>query len=322
MPVDPEVLVRGLIGGMPLDDFNQKVRERQTRKFEAALSAQTMRELYTVARLEALLSHETFVMPYVDIFDEIHLRRLADLQHKTGKSGLEVIAENFRQGSTIRVRNADAFDAVLNSLAVEVRRRFVGETDINVYLTPRGKKGFPPHFDITDVFILQCSGTKEWRIFPDYANRIELPLQETNWDPDAFKPLGVCESFTLCEGDVLYLPRGAMHQAFCTERESLHLTVSLAPVTFADVLSKAIRTAAQTELELRRRIPWPADGEKRSYEPIVRMLKEHLAGWASDADLTAVLKAHHTVLLEEPKGDSHGALTAAIASLRDGNTGA
>jgi hypothetical protein len=35
-----------------------------------------------------------------------------------------------------------------------VERHFIGRCDGNIYLTPPGKPGFPPHFDITDVFVV------------------------------------------------------------------------------------------------------------------------------------------------------------------------
>jgi hypothetical protein len=54
-----------------------------------------------------------------------------------------------------------------------------------------------------------------------------------DWDPERFKPLSVPDPITLSAGDVLYMPRGVMHQAFCIERESMHLTISLMPLTVA-----------------------------------------------------------------------------------------
>jgi ribosomal protein L16 Arg81 hydroxylase len=37
----------------------------------------------------------------------------------------------------------------------------------NIYLTPSGTQGFPPHSDCHDLLVLQISGAKEWLIRPE-----------------------------------------------------------------------------------------------------------------------------------------------------------
>ena len=108
--------------------------------------------------------------------------------------------------------------------------------------------------------MLQCLGEKEWCIYPEYTNKIELPSMDTPWDPDRFRPCAPAKKFTLRAGDVLYVPRGEMHEAFCTERESMHLTISIAPLTFADLLAKALK-AAESDIRFRRRVPWSVNAE-------------------------------------------------------------
>lgn len=313
--LDKERLLLGLIGGMSLAAFNREVREKQTRHFEAALDPQLLDELYSLPRLEALLGHETHLLPYLDVFDDGQLRRLADMQRKSGKSGLEVVADCFRQGSTIRVRDVDKFDSRLSQLASHVRQQFAARADINVYLTPPRKQGFPPHFDITDVFIVQCLGRKQWRLFPEYANRTELPLPDTCWDPSRYQPSSTVETLTLRPGDVLYLPRGSMHQAFCEERESMHLTISLAPLTYAELLSKAVKLAADSAVELRRRVPWPNDEANADDEALIRQLRAQLAQLAAHVDLQALLRAEQHTLQTEPNLASGGELAAALSTL-------
>lgn len=62
-------------------------------------------------------------------------------------------------------------------------------------------------------------------------------------------------------GDVLYLPRGVMHAARCTDQHSLHLTISLENLTYADVLLSEVRRLAHHIPDLRSRIPWSWDGK-------------------------------------------------------------
>lgn len=259
--IDVAALTRDLIGGMEMDSFNRDVREKQVAKFESAIPQERLLALFTLSKLEKLLKMEAIPPVYVDLFDGGNLRRLADVQSKTGKSNFAVITENLRRGATLRVRDVDKFDAEPSRLAQEIRNQFAAQAQINLYLTPASRAGFAPHFDTTDVFVLQCLGEKEWRIHSEYKNKIELPPMDTPWDPDRFRPCAPAKNFALRAGDVLYIPRGEMHEAFCTERESMHLTISIAPLTFADLLAKALKAAAESDIRFRRRVPWSVDAE-------------------------------------------------------------
>jgi hypothetical protein len=265
---DARCVARSLTGGMDIRVFNDDVRERRAARFEAAIEAEQVGQLFDLARLDSLFASEAIPLAYVDIFDDGHLKRLLDMQNKSGKTGQAMIVERFRSGSTMRVRDVDKFDMRLGQFVGEVRIHFAAQSQINVYLTPPAKTGFPPHFDITDVFIVQCLGTKDWRVFDDYACRIDLPLMETNWDPDRFRPSATPDAITLSAGDVLYLPRGVMHQALCTDRASMHLTISISPLTFADLISRELRRVAACNVEFRRRVPWSVEDEDGTRERI------------------------------------------------------
>ena len=84
--------------------------------------------------------------------------------------------------------------------------------------------GLAPHFDDHDAFILQLEGSKEWRL---YGFAAEQPLRGRHFDIDA-SLLGE-PSQTLCleAGDLLYVPRGLVHQAHATDTSSLHLTLGV-----------------------------------------------------------------------------------------------
>jgi ribosomal protein L16 Arg81 hydroxylase len=175
-------------------------------------------------------------------------------------------------------------------LTKALERHFVGRCSGNVYLTPPNKAGFSPHFDLTDVFVVQCAGTKHWRIYDSYTNMMELPLTDARWDAERCKPSSPPRDFELNRGDVLYLPRGVMHEAFCTDRESMHLTISLASLNYADLLRKAIATAAAADIDLRRRVPWPAADDGAATDKLAQHAKDLLSQFTAAADLASVLK--------------------------------
>ena len=100
---------------------------------------------------------------------------------------------------------------------------FVGA---NVYLTPPGSQGFAPHYDDIEAFVLQLEGQKRWRLYDPRTPDEVLPrVSSQNFEQDE---LGECILDVVLEpGDLLYFPRGVIHQAVTQdENHSLHITVS------------------------------------------------------------------------------------------------
>ena len=315
---DARTAAQRLTGGMDLQAFNTDVREQRAVRFERAFDPEQTGELFDIARLESLFASEALPLAYVDVFDDSQLTRLVDMQYKSGRTGLAIVAERFRGGSTIRVRDVDKVDARLGLFVAEIRRLFAAGSQINLYLTPPRKPGFAPHFDITDVFIVQCLGAKQWRLYDDYANRADLPLMDTAWDPDRFRPLSPPAPITLSAGDVLYMPRGVMHEAFCTDRESMHLTISLTPLTMIDLITREVQRVAADSLRLRQRVAWDVgDDSAEATGRITALVKECLSEVSAGLDVAAVLASERRVLGGSNKAGGAHELTAALNALRN-----
>jgi lysine-specific demethylase/histidyl-hydroxylase NO66 len=113
----------------------------------------------------------------------------------------------------------------------------------NAYCTPASAQGFAVHHDTHDVFVLQVSGHKRWRI---YRPVVELPLKEQRWPADAAGAVGEpMHDITLRAGDTLYIPRGWPHEATAAEADSLHVTVGLHPPTRLDAVKAALAECAE-----------------------------------------------------------------------------
>jgi len=119
----------------------------------------------------------------------------------------------------------------------------------NAYCTPASSQGFGVHHDTHDVFVLQVSGSKRWRI---YEPVVELPLKDQRWSPERAEALGQpLHDVTLRAGDTLYLPRGWPHEAAAAGSDSLHMTVGLHPPARIDALRAALNECAD-DVEFRR----------------------------------------------------------------------
>lgn len=260
-----------LVGGLSIDQFNDDVRERRWAYYPGAFSQREISSLfYTTGQLEADVGSARIRPDAVDVFARGQLVRLGDLQHKTGRSHLTVLIDQLRQGSMVRVRDLQQASPSVEHTARQIEQLLLAKCQANLYLAPMGGAGFPAHFDITDGFVVQCGGAKEWTIHEDYVDQARLPTTDTPWEPERYKPLGPGKSVVLQPGDVLYLPRGVMHAARCTDQYSLHLTISLESLTYADVLLSEIRRLAHDIPDLRSRIPWSWNGEDAWLTEILR----------------------------------------------------
>lgn len=268
-----------LVGGQSIDRFNAEVRERHWMHYPDTYSPNDIANLfYTADQLEADVDSARIRTEAIDVFVNGQLVRLGDLQHKTGRSPLAVLIEQLRRGSMVRVRDLQDASPAVGRTVRQLEQLFLARCQANLYLAPAGGAGFPAHFDISDGFIIQCGGAKDWTIYEDYVDQTRLPTADTPWEPERYKPLGPGKSMVLRPGDVLYLPRGVMHAARCTNRHSLHLTISLEGLTYADVLQSEIRRLAHDVAELRNRIPWSLDGSDEALTEVLREQMRLLAG--------------------------------------------
>jgi lysine-specific demethylase/histidyl-hydroxylase NO66 len=114
------------------------------------------------------------------------------------------------------------------------------------YLTPPDSQGIAPHHDDVEVFILQTQGSKSWQLF---APQRELSHKYEKTPPGTLGKAMM--EVTLEQGDLLYIPRGVIHQAKATADFSTHLTVSTYQAqSYGDLLQAALPAALSRAMDL------------------------------------------------------------------------
>lgn len=179
---------------------------------------------------------------------------LGGLVGEDGFADLSAVQSAWHAGSTLVLYHVERRLPELWALARDLSADLGGRVGVNLYLTPAGGQGLPPHYDDHDVIVLQVQGEKAWNL---YAPRVSLP----GW-PHAGEPLGdPLEELLLRPGDLLYLPRGTGHQAQARSGPSLHLTLGLHPPTWAGVLGQRLAAGARDTLVLRRGVEADTEAE-------------------------------------------------------------
>jgi len=130
------------------------------------------------------------------------------------------------EGLSFVVRRAQELDASLFALARSFAECIPGEVQIQLFITPKGERGFGWHYDVEDVFILQTVGAKKYFFRQNTIDPTPQPRPDLDFTAIAREtsPTMTC---TLVAGDWLYLPRAWWHVATAVE-DSLAISVGVA----------------------------------------------------------------------------------------------
>lgn len=176
-----------------------------------------------------------------------------------GKVNRISVTEHYLDGATIVLPQLHDSIFNLGEFARSLEEVFSCHVQTNIYLTPApaddgtANQGFPPHYDNHDVFVMQISGAKSWRI---YGTPVATPFRGEQFELGRHVAGEATQTFTLSAGDCVYIPRGLMHDAENSGDEpSLHITVGLITKTWADLLLESISELAIADPAFRRSLP-------------------------------------------------------------------
>ncbi|KAI9590662.1 hypothetical protein GQX74_008829 [Glossina fuscipes] len=220
-----------------------------------------------------------------------------------GRALPPTIWDHYGQGCSIRLLNPQAFLPNLYTLNSTLQEYFHCLVGANAYLTPPNSQGFAPHYDDIEAFVLQIEGRKRWKLYkPRQPEEILPRFSSRNFSQEEIgKPIF---EEVLQPGDILYFPRGIIHQAKTEPGyHSLHLTLSVyQKQSYADLLEKMVplmlEKAIYNNPDLRRGLPlqcWHLAGiahsshgskERTSLEKKVKQL---LNKCMNSVDLTDVM---------------------------------
>jgi hypothetical protein len=199
----------------------------------------------------------------------------------TGAADVDRVLAEWEGGATIVLQGLHLFRPELGAFCRSLERTLGHPAQANAYYTPRAAQGLPVHHDTHDVFVLQVAGEKRWLV---YEPALELPLKDQKYSPELGEPGEAVHDLVLRPGDMLYLPRGWLHEALTSDADSLHLTVGVNVVTWLDCFRVALeecgddvgfrrsfqRGDADELLEALRSRLSPGEVERRASERLAR----------------------------------------------------
>ena len=281
---------------LPVEDFLSRAWEKEVLHL-ARHDPTYFADLFTLKDLDAYLgaARQGPKTPPIHLANA-HKKPTAKVYLPDGTVDVSGVNAAFRSGDTLILNGMRYSWRPVEDLCRSFEDVFQHEVGANLYLTPAKSQGFSAHFDTHEVFVLQLSGTKLWRI---YHQEIEAPLV------NQFHPLNLAElpppafELTLRPGDLLYMPRGRVHEALSTDSTSMHLSVGIHTTRWVDALHAAISRLAEKDVSYRRSLPAgilfagaeaPA-GVRDEFEALLQRL-------GTEVPVTDVFKAVREAILE------------------------
>ena len=234
-------------------------------------------ELLGMQELDALLCRHSVGSRDISLVKSGSTIAGAEYTSEEGRVDPLAVARLVDDGATVILSQLQHRIPALAGLCVAVGEVFSSRVQTNVYVTPPGSRGFDPHWDTHDVFVLQVAGRKNWlmhgtqRVLPLRGQRLGSPDSEPG--PNSVR---VEAQLELKRGDALYIPRGHVHSARCAGEASLHITLGVTGFTWADFLLEGVAAAALDEAALRQNLPMGFAKGRISEEAKERQVREKL----------------------------------------------
>ncbi|MBM7831757.1 ribosomal protein L16 Arg81 hydroxylase [Agromyces cerinus] len=305
---------------VPADEFAERYWGREPLLSTAAELGAGFDDLFSVAAVDELITRRGVRTPFIRMANEGAVLA-ASAYTASGGFGAEVadqvssdkVLAEFAGGATIVLQGLHRLWPPIIDYTRELIDDLGHPAQVNAYVTPPSSQGFDPHYDTHDVFVLQISGEKHWRIHaPVHVD----PLRAQPWDQHrgAVARAATGEPVidaVLRPGDALYLPRGWIHSATALGATSVHLTIGMAPFTRADVVDVLLRGVGENAA-LRTSLPLGIDlRDEDALAPIVAQTVQALVETLQQTDASRPA----AVLANRFDGETRAEPVAPLATL-------
>ena len=257
-PSDRPALTR--LTGIPASQF---ARDHWGERPLLTRAAAGFADLFSERAVDELVADRALRTPFVRMAAEgtVHAPSLFT---SSGGFGAEIgdqldsekVLEQFAEGSTLVLQGLHRTWQPIAAFTRQLVADLGHPAQVNAYITPASSRGFDPHYDTHDVFVIQIAGAKHWRIHEPVHRH---PLADQPWTDHrdavaARAQLAPAIDAVFEPGDVLYLPRGWIHSAEALGGTSIHLTIGVRAATRHDVLARLLAHAGD---DARLRAPLP-----------------------------------------------------------------
>lgn len=226
----------------------------------------------------------------------------------------------YLDGCSVILNHADWLCPYIAHLCLDLQKSFP-HAYANAYLTPPASQAVPPHADDRDVFVIQLVGQKHWKVYGTVPIPYPYPHEQVGKAGLDLSPQvlsGPCLYDTsLKPGDVLYMPRGFVHEArTCDQECSFHVTIALPTHdwTLQGAVTTIARDALSQVVDYRKAMPLELFGEEPPSSELAlveQQLEDALARIRKEVNLNSIRANLH----EKRERHNHRALAKRMARI-------
>jgi len=161
-------------------------------------------------------------------------------------SDANLLREYLDAGHPLVWNRARGISAKIDAVSALLAQTFGGHVWPNVYATGAAGTPFDMHFDAHEVIAIHCAGEKNWDLS---RVRVDRPIEAVEMESAITHALrarrddamaNVVDTFTVCPGDLVYIPRGQFHNARTLTGRSLHVTFGIELPTGFDLAKRMV----------------------------------------------------------------------------------
>ena len=235
--------------GVGIDEFLLNIADREAYGPHPSATRLQATDLAAMADIDYVLGHMRFRGMDVEAIRNGRGETDGRTTATSARADAAYLYGLFRQGLSLRFIGVQRFLPRVAGFAAEFGAALAGKVNANIYVAPPKGQGLELHRDPTDVFVVQCSGRKTWRLYArDYAEDLEQPAASTRAARESLQREREGMPYRdvdMTPGDILYLPRGIRHRAAAPAGESLHVSFAIHTLSGMDLASRALRLVAQ-----------------------------------------------------------------------------
>jgi len=202
-----------------------------------------------------------------------------------------LIHRELEGGSTLILNNVSRHWRPVTDFCRRLGYELGRHVGANAYLTPARAQGHTHHYDTHSSFIVQVYGRKTWRLYRPFLN---LPVADSLQELRKRQPLSEHDReriyhgepdmlFELSAGDVLWLPRGWVHDVFASDSPSLHLTLGIWEVSSRQLLT-ALAEILTDEEDFRRAMPVRLSSSAQTADASAEDFLARMTDWVATVD--------------------------------------
>lgn len=246
---DGKKMLEWILSPLSVDDFFKIHWEKKPKVIKRSDTRDYYSSLLSTEIINTILKEN-----YLEYTKNIDITSYKDGVREThnpeGRATTPSIWNFYDDGCSIRILNPQTFHQPIYKMNAKLQELFHCMVGTNVYLTPPNSQGFAPHYDDIEAIVMQIEGAKLWKVYSPREPKEYLPRvsSENFTQDDLGEPLFEVK---LEPGDMLYFPRGFIHQAETVEgKHSLHITTSFYQKTsYADLLEALVPAALSRAIE-------------------------------------------------------------------------